>query len=437
MLYHPNRVLRIVLNGSLIFVCLIFALLCHSAFVAGNMIVLERLPFAGLGVCYVLIAGLFYKKRFFTATSWMVIALYGGLAFAILLLWGINAPMGILIMGFVILLAGILLGARLIMPITGGVIGILALLQTGRTIGMITPDHTAVAVAPSFGDVMSYGVMFFIFALISWLSRNQMEQSLQRALAAEIKLEREKELLALRLEKQTKDLKESQLQEMRQLYRFAELGQLSTLLLHDLANHLSVLTMDIDDIEQRHKRSESIMRAKDSIEHLDTMIDQVRQQLHENSRLVTFRPQKITAETIDTLASKASKQHVTIHIAEADKSIKMVGDPLRFSQIVTILVTNAIEAYRDTDTKDAKVSIHIAKTKQQLKMTVSDHGAGISSDKRKVLFQPFQSTKDQGMGIGLFIAKNMVESHFNGRIALDPRTDQTLFHITLPLKTDE
>lgn len=436
--YQPHHVLKIVLSGAFIFTTLIFMLLCYSFFVAGNTYVHDRLLFCGLGLGYILVAGLFFKKHLFAVAAWMIILFFTALAFTILFMWSINAPMGILLMGFVILLAGVLLGARLIIPIAVGVIGLIAMLQFGAVTGVITPNYMATAGPSGFGDVASYGAIFFVFALISWLSRSQMEQSLRRALAAETKLEREKELLAIRLEQQTKDLKESQLQEMRQLYRFAELGQLSTLLLHDLANHLSVLTLDIDDIEQRHKRSVAITRAKDSIGHLDAMIDQVRQQLHENSRSVSFKPWKMISETVDTLASKAEKQHVSVVInGTANKRQQMTGDPLRFSQIITILVTNAIESYRGVSAGDATVTITVTATKKLLKLTIADQGSGITSDKRNQLFTPFQSTKDQGMGIGLFIAKNMVESHFNGTISLDPRTDKTVFHIALPLNIDQ
>ena len=434
MLYHPHHVLKIVLRGSLIFVSLIFLLLCHSFFIAGNTYVLERILFSGLGVAYILLANFFYKKHLFTLASWMTIVLFTALAFSILFVWGINTPMGILLMGFVILLAGVLLGARLIMPIAAGVVGILIFLQVGANAGFIIPDfnHTS---GSGFGDVASYTVIFFVFSLISWLSRNQMEQSLKRALSAEAKLEREKELLALRLEEQTKNLKESQLQEMQQLYRFAELGQLSTLLLHDLANHLSVLTLDMDDIEQRHKRSEAIMRAKDSIGHLDHMVSQVRQQLHESSQSLAFSPIKLVNETIDTLGSKASKHHVIITSQNtAAKHVRLVGDPLRFSQIIAILTTNAIESYRDKDAKANKVIIGSnTTTNDSLIITIEDTGSGITKKQREQLFKPFQSTKSQGMGIGLFIAKNMIESHFKGTITLDPRTDKTLFQLTFPL----
>ena len=71
---------------------------------------------------------------------------------------------------------------------------------------------------------------------------------------AEDELRIEKSLLAVRLEKRTQKLQAAQLKEMQQLYRFAELGQLSTALLHDLANHLTVLTIDIEDI---HKKQHS------------------------------------------------------------------------------------------------------------------------------------------------------------------------------------
>jgi signal transduction histidine kinase len=315
-------------------------------------------------------------------------------------------------------------------------VGFLAVLHVISSAGVIQPDRAPLDDASTWGDVISYGIIFLIFALVSWLSRRQMEQSLQRALAAEAALEVEKDLLAVRLEEQTRHLREVQFDEMRQLYRFAELGQLSTALLHELANHLTVLTLDIDDLHQRHSRSRAIVHAKESISHLDAMVDQVRQQLRETNLTKEISIPSLISETLAAIESKAKTAGVTLiyDVPTNQKGLSVFGDPLRLSQILTVLVTNAVEAYQGVkkDKSKRRVVIEAIRKKSHLQITVSDWGTGIPEKTRKRLFLPFRSTKKDGMGVGLFIAKEMIETHFKGTISLDKSTSHTTFVIEIP-----
>ncbi len=223
---------------------------------------------------------------------------------------------------------------------------------------------------------------------------------------------------------------------MRQLYRFAELGQLSTVVMHELANHLTVLTLDIDDIGQRHKRSTAITHAKESIHYLDTMVEQVRHQLQESYQSEEFDILTTIQEAVSSLRSKALHAGVVIEVRNVakDKTIIARGDPLRMSQIITIVTTNAIESYTTINKppSNPEVEIAIATDRSTIFLEISDHGIGISDVTRSHLFEPFKTTKKNGMGIGLFVVKEMVETHFKGSIMLDPSNDQTTFIIKIP-----
>jgi signal transduction histidine kinase len=69
---------------------------------------------------------------------------------------------------------------------------------------------------------------------------------------------------------------------------------------------------------------------------------------------------------------------------------------------------------------------------QHIIIAVVDYGPGIPKSKQAQLFEPFYSTKEQGMGIGLFIAKGMIETYFHGTITVKSNRNQTVFSIALP-----
>jgi signal transduction histidine kinase len=439
LLHNPQPLLTIMLAGTFLFVALLLAMLLVGYFVLGNEYLFARMILCASVFFYLFYAAIQLQKQHFKVVGWMLIAMYIALGLIILFFWGINAPIGILVLGFTIILAGVLGGTRYIIPVASMMVGFLAALHVISAAGIVTPDRAQLDDASTWGDVISYGIIFIIFALVSWLSRRQMEQSLQRALAAEAALEVEKDLLAIRLEEQTRHLREVQFDEMRQLYRFAELGQLSTALLHELANHLTILTLDIDDLQQRHSRSRAIVHAKESISHLDAMVDQVRQQLRETNLTKEISIAPLINETLATIESKAKTAGVALEYepVASQRNLSVFGDPLRLSQILTVLITNAIESYQTLEKGKSKrrVLIEAAKKKSDLRITVTDWGSGIPEKERKRLFMPFRSTKQDGMGVGLFIAKEMIETHFKGTISLDKATSHTTFVIQIPTES--
>lgn len=438
-LHNPQPLLTIMLVGTFLFVALLLAMLLVGYFVLGNAYLFARMILCASVFFYLFYAAIQLQKQHYKVVGWMLIAMYVTLGLIILFFWGINAPIGILILGFTIILAGVLGGTRYIIPVASTMVGFLAVLHIVSSAGVTHPDRAQLDDASTWGDVISYGIIFLIFALVSWLSRRQMEQSLQRALAAEAALEAEKDLLAIKLEEQTRNLREVQFDEMRQLYRFAELGQLSTALLHELANHLTILTLDIDDLQQRHSRSRAIVHAKESISHLDAMVDQVRQQLRETNLTKEISISPLVHETLATIESKAKAAGVVLiyEAPSSQKDLSVFGDPLRLSQILTVLITNAIESYQTAHKEKStqRVVIKALKRKSYIQISVSDWGTGIPRKDRERLFLPFKSTKKDGMGVGLFIAKEMIETHFKGSILIDKPTSHTTFVIQIPTES--
>lgn len=427
-------VLTILFYGTLGFISVLLALLLISFLLLQNTYVLSRIIVGVILFVYVAIGFWRLKAGNEKFAALVLLVLYGFIATLAVALWSISVPFGLLVFAFVIILAGITLGPRYTLVAAGVSVSVLLLVQLSVEFELLNPDRSRIVVPPSIADVANFGTAFLIIAFVSWISGRQLRGSLARALTAEDALKKEKENLSLRLAERTRKLRSAQLQEMQQLYRFAELGQLSTALLHDLANHLTVLTLDIEDIDKR-RHSQAIARAKQSIFYLDKMVDQVRGQLQEGSHIRTFGVANTIQEVIDHVALRAQKRSVKIdlELSKNSRLIKASGDVTRFRQVMTILLSNSIEAYEGSDLKGEKRRIvaTVGIERRTIYITVKDWGVGIPAKNRTKLFKPFYSTKAEGMGIGLFIAKQMIETHFKGSLMLNPNSDTTEFIITL------
>ena len=415
-----------------LFLLLIVSYLVGNHYVVGSLVLCVA--------AFLLLVGIYWLWRVqrYRLAAYLLVLFYGTLAAIIVLAWGINTPFGVLLLGVTIVFASILLGPKYSLYTAASAAITLCIIQLAITVGLYTPIGSPTLAPSNFGDVFGYSVIFGVLALVSWLFGKAMEQSLQKALQAETELMKEKELLEVRVAERTLELEALQFEEMQQLYRFAEMGQLSAALLHDLANHLTVLTMDIEDLHHSDPRSQAIVRAKNSVRYLEQMVVKVRNQMQGGRQQRHFNLANRTKETLNLLKQKSRARKVTLELEIASKQpLTLSGDPTRFSQAIAILIANGIDAYgssrKRTSTKPI-VLVTLSDTKDSFAISVKDWGSGIPKNDREKLFQPFYSTKETGMGIGLFIAKQIVEKHFNGTLTLVDTTTHTEFIMSLPKK---
>jgi signal transduction histidine kinase len=366
--------------------------------------------------------------------NWMIIAFYSGLAFCTLLWWGLNAAIGVFATSFIIVLAGVLHGSRVILPVSLGLFVMLGIIQTLHTFNIFTPDLTSIQGKSSYFDVISYSTILGIFALITWLYNKQIETSLKRAKAAEATVRAQKDSLAQELATESAKLRQTQQDEMQQLYKFATLGQSVAATLHELSNYLSVLTMDMDDLKQQHKNSNVIKNAEESILQINTMVRKVRRKLNNYDQITSFNVSPLIRQSIKDVAERMHLQTVEILFVPGKFSkVKISGDPFAFSQIITILITNAVEACMDFS--NPKVTLSLNVKAGQLHISVVDTGLGIPPHLKAKLFSPATSSKPSGLGVGLYIARRLAESHFKGNVKLNdnPKETGAEFIVSIPV----
>jgi two-component system NtrC family sensor kinase len=98
-------------------------------------------------------------------------------------------------------------------------------------------------------------------------------------------------------------------------------------------------------------------------------------------------------------------------------------------QVFINLLTNATQASRPGD----PVEVRVAKAENAIEIDVIDHGSGIPPDKLETVFNPFFTTKQDGVGLGLAIVAKIIDGH-GGKIAVESEPGQgATFRITLPV----
>jgi two-component system sensor kinase FixL len=101
---------------------------------------------------------------------------------------------------------------------------------------------------------------------------------------------------------------------------------------------------------------------------------------------------------------------------------RVAGDRVHLQQVLLNLLLNGVHATSGQPPDRRKVVVRTAAPDGVVEVAISDRGHGIAPDQLRTIFQPFVTTKSDGLGVGLSISRTIVEAH-GGRIAAENNPD--------------
>jgi putative PEP-CTERM system histidine kinase len=206
---------------------------------------------------------------------------------------------------------------------------------------------------------------------------------------------------------------------------------MSAFFVHDLKNAATTLNlmlqnlpMHFDDPAFREDALRSTAKTVAHINHLINRLSLLRRELKNNP--IASDLNELVAQS---LADWEKTSAVNL-IKNFQPLPQIILDQEQLLKVITNLVLNAKEAV----TPDGQIRIETRRSNGWAVLSVSDNGCGISPEfLNRSLFRPFQTTKKNGLGIGMFQSKMIVEAH-KGRIEVESEPDKgTTFRIYLPL----
>ncbi len=144
----------------------------------------------------------------------------------------------------------------------------------------------------------------------------------------------------------------------------------------------------------------------------------------------------IVQETISLVSPDARLRSVTLDSELAPDTPPILADTIHMQQVLINLIRNAMDAMGDEPPRRRRVTVTTDRdVNGHVRVRVIDRGCGIDETTRERLFDPFVTSKSDGMGLGLAICRSIVEAH-DGRIWCEPNPDGkgTVFGILIPAK---
>jgi two-component system sensor kinase FixL len=222
--------------------------------------------------------------------------------------------------------------------------------------------------------------------------------------------------------------------------RLTAMGEMASSIAHELNQPLSAITnyvrgsttlLNAEEPEIQRVQT-ALERASEQALRAGDIIKRLREFAAKGETDHSLENPAILLEEAAALALFGAKEQGVRVSLRCDRTLRpIVVDKVQIQQVALNLIRNAIEAMETSDRRELTISVEPGGRDAAL-FSVSDTGSGIAPEIAERLFQPFMTTKEDGMGVGLSICRTIIEAH-GGRIWADANDGGgTIFNFTLP-----
>tara|TARA_B100001059_G_scaffold42834_2_gene34711 strand:- start:21004 stop:22404 length:1401 start_codon:yes stop_codon:yes gene_type:complete len=203
---------------------------------------------------------------------------------------------------------------------------------------------------------------------------------------------------------------------------------------HEIKNPLTPMRLSVQSFQRRFSDDDPDNAKKIDefshmlLEQIDTMSDVA----NAFSDFATLpKPKLVKSDLVEiTRRSLEIFEGDIIEFNTSDKEIRLRLDRTQWIRVTTNIVQNALQAVKQG--QQAKIKVSIKKGQKNVKISFADNGIGIPKSIQSKVFEPKFTTKSKGMGLGLGIVKNIIDSH-KGKIEYTTGDNGTNFVVTLKL----
>ncbi len=224
--------------------------------------------------------------------------------------------------------------------------------------------------------------------------------------------------------------------------RLAVIGELTAMIAHEVSQPLNAILINVEaaqtlssleriPLEEHGSALADIradtLRAGEAVQRIRALAKK------RELEMQSLRLDALIEDVLRLVSSDAARRRIRVRTHLAAGLPPIWGDYVGLQQVMLNLILNGMDAMGEMSENDRMLMVTAAKNgNEEIFVTVRDNGPGIRSEHKARIFQSFFSTKQEGIGLGLSIARSLVEAH-GGRIWVENNSDRgATFQFTLP-----
>jgi two-component system sensor kinase FixL len=238
-----------------------------------------------------------------------------------------------------------------------------------------------------------------------------------------------------------RNLRDERIQELQaelaHVQRLTELGQVVSTLVHEVNQPLTAISNYVNAC-RRIGKTGNHEQVQAVLERIGDQTSRAREIVQRIRDFVKKRDTQMRAEDLSLVIEEAvaltrtsiGNASLTLDIQIDRSGLRVEIDKIQIQQVLFNLLRNSIEAMQDQPRRELVVATSLAQG-GMVEISVADTGSGLVDEVRAKLFQPFITTKPNGMGIGLSVCRSIVEAHQGRLWADDNPSGGTVFRFTV------
>lgn len=218
------------------------------------------------------------------------------------------------------------------------------------------------------------------------------------------------------------ELRKPKLKKLKEIAELVETGLNSRIILHDISNHLTSLSLCVEQLQERTEKT------RKQIEYISGVL---KKHLYRPANR-TLLVHKEIRSVCRGFQSQLERRDIDLKI-NVQSNVRLRGDKKAFIHIVTNLLSNAADSFAAVPWReDRKIIVSTSSSRGTFFISVKDNGGGITPENIDHIFEEHFTTKKTGHGIGLFVVKQYIEEIFGGTIQVHSSSAGTEFVVKLP-----
>ena len=204
-------------------------------------------------------------------------------------------------------------------------------------------------------------------------------------------------------------------------------------------NNVSSIFMNLKAAQRHDKLSVDLFEKKgqqidEQLLFMSNTIEDFRNFFMMEKDKKTFNIQEVCKKSYELASLHVKNIEIDFSVHTHD-DITITSYENEFSHVVFNLINNSIEALKSRKINNPKITLNIYKKGSWVYITLQDNAEGISKKILDKIFEPYFTTKEKGMGIGLYMSKMMIEEHMKGSLHVKNINKGALFEVKLPCST--